>query len=395
MNQKTVKSEDRSVVFLYGPSWSDAPRMSKHHLSEHFSRRNPVLYIEAPIHPLTFVTRPREALSHILRVFAGPREIQPNLWVYSFLYPLTYHSFSMFTSSRYINLINQKAFQPFLLAALRDLHIHNPVLIVGQAQALPLISVLDPALCIYHCSDELASVSGFPKSYASMEIELMKVCDAVVATSESLAATKRSYHNRVLTVPNAADYHHFSQAASEVYTVPSDLKSIPGPIIGYVGSMYEWLDYNLIYQLAVQKPQWSFVFIGPGPNRMEERIKMLPNVHLLGARKYDEVPRYIQGFEVAWIPFIFHDVTIKASPIKFYEYLASGRPIVATRLPDLEKFSSVSHLASTPAEFLAALAAALNDDLPNCRSERMTVARHHSWDARFEDIQRLIVDLSP
>lgn len=394
MNHLTVKSNDPGVVLLYGPPWSDAPRMSKHHLAERFSRRQRVLYIEAPIHPLSFVTRTQEAVAHVRRVIAGPQEIRPNLWVYSFLYPLPYHGFISLTSSRYVNLINQKAFQPFLLSVLRALHIHKPVLLVGQAHALPLISALDPAVCIYHCSDELASVSGFPSSYAAMEEDLMASCDAVIATSERLAAEKRSYHNKVLTVPNAADFHHFASAAVDEYTAPSDLNTIRRPIIGYVGSMYEWLNYDLVLEIAVQRPQWSFVFVGPRSKHLPQRLTALHNVHFLGSRPYEDVPRYLQGFEVAWIPFCYHDVTLKASPIKFYEYLAAGRPTVATKLPDLERFSHVAHLAATSVEFIAAITEALEDDTHERRSARMALARKHSWDARFEDIDLLISELS-
>lgn len=390
-----VEYRDRSIVLLYGPPWSDAPRMSKHHLAERFSRQQRVLYIEAPIHPLTFVTRPREAIAHVRRAIAGPREIQPDLWAYSFIYPLPYHGFSPLTSSRYINLINQKVFQPFLSSAMRTLGIRRPILIAGQAQALPLIASLDPALCIYHCSDELASVSGFPSSYASMEEDLITVCDLVIATSAQLADAKKLFHNRVLTVPNAADYHHFSRAVGEHSAIPADLQRIRSPIIGYVGSMYEWLDYELVRELASHRPEWSFVFVGPGKMDQAAELTGISNVHFLGPINYEQVPRYLQGFEVAWIPFSYHDVTLKASPIKFYEYLAAGRPTVATRLPDLEQFSDVAHLVSTSSEFIAAIAAALEEDTPEHRSARMKVAEHHSWDARFEEINQVISELSP
>lgn len=387
-------TKDRGVVILYGPPWSDTPRMSKHHLAEHFSHQQRVLYIEAPIHPLTFVTRPREAIAHLRRVISGPHEIKTNLWVYSFLYPFPYHGFSSITSSRYVNLINQKVFQPFLLAALRSLDISNPILIAGQAQALPLISAIDPSVSIYHCSDELASVSGFPESYGSIEEDLIAACDAVVATSERLAAAKRFYHDKVLTVRNAADYNHFARVGNAQVPIPEDLHSIRRPIIGYVGSMYEWIDYDLVHRLAGQRPEWSFVFIGPGRVRLLDKLSSLPNVHFLGARQYAQVPNYLHSFEVAWIPFRYHDVTLKASPIKFYEYLAAGRPTVSTKLPDLEQFSSVAHLASTSDEFMEAITYALDDDTVERRAARMAVARQHSWDARFEDMLQLISELS-
>ncbi len=381
------------VVFLYAPSWNEVTRLSKHHLALCFSEHSKVLYIEAPIHPLTFLTRPRAALQHLLQMLAGPREIHPNLWAHTFIYPLLFHGITALTSSLVINTINQYFIRSFLRADIKSFGDQKPILIVGHAHAEPIIESLNPSICIYHCSDEFSSVTGFPTTYMLLEQRLMKVCDAIIATSEALAQNKRKFHDRVVTISNGADFKHFYAAALEHTHIPEDLRGIPNPVIGFIGSIFEWLDYELIEWIARECPQWSFVFIGPQVVSVDSEMENLPNVHFLGGRPYNEVPAYLQGFDVAWIPFAKHDVTTNASPIKFYEYLAAGRPVVATRLPELAEFESVAELASRPDEFLAAIEIALSDDSTERKKARMETARQHSWESRFDAVKELLREL--
>jgi glycosyltransferase involved in cell wall biosynthesis len=116
----------------------------------------------------------------------------------------------------------------------------------------------------------------------------------------------------------------------------------------------------------------------------------LPNVHFLGPRPYDILPQYLRGFDVATVPFVVNDVTLRASPIKFYEYLASGVPIVATRLPDFETLSDFAYLVEDADEFTLALQRTVSEDTPEFRQRRMAEAKHHSWTSRFKQIDVLI-----
>jgi glycosyltransferase involved in cell wall biosynthesis len=212
----------------------------------------------------------------------------------------------------------------------------------------------------------------------------------VICTAETLRQVKTEFHPRCHTVTNGAQIEHFARTQSPDVAVASELRDLTGPIIGYVGSVFEWLDQPMIAHAATTHPDWNFVFVGPITTDISE-LKGLANIHFLGPKPYESLPTYLKGFAVATVPFVFHDVTMRASPVKFYEYLASGVPVVATRLPDLYQFEHVAGLVSTKEEFVSALENALQDD-ENQREARMAEAHNHSWEARFRRIDELISD---
>ena len=145
----------------------------------------------------------------------------------------------------------------------------------------------------------------------------------------------------------------------------------------------------MIAHAAEARPDWRFVFVGPIATDVSQ-LQVLPNVHFLGPRPYADLPGYLKGFDVTTVPFIFHDVTLRASPIKFYEYLASGVPVVASRLPDFEPFAHLAGIVTTPEEFVTALEDAIAYDTLDKRQARMAEAQNHSWEVRFTQIDRLI-----
>jgi glycosyltransferase involved in cell wall biosynthesis len=265
----------------------------------------------------------------------------------------------------------------------------RPLVLVGTATALPLLDALDPSLVLYHCSDDYTRQSTFPASFRELERDLVRQCDLVICTAETLRQAKAHLHPHVYTVTNGAQVEHFTCTQASDTPVARELRDLPRPIVGYIGKVFQWLDQAMIAYAARARPGWSFIFVGPLETDVSQ-LRTLPNVHFLGPRPYADLPSYLKGFDVATIPFIFHDVTLRASPIKFYEYLASGVPVVATRLPDFEPLAHLAGLVSTPDEFIAALEDAIAHDTPQKRQARMAEAQNHSWETRFAQIDRLI-----
>jgi glycosyltransferase involved in cell wall biosynthesis len=160
--------------------------------------------------------------------------------------------------------------------------------------------------------------------------------------------------------------------------------------VGFLGSVQYWIDFDLIRFLALARPAWSFVLIGPrGRLARVEKIARLPNVHLLGARAYETLPSYLSGFDVCLNPYVLDEVARHCSPLKLYEYLASGKPVVSVDMPEARKFAEVIAIGGGYDEILRRLDAALArpDGDPAARRARLRAAAPHSWDRRFRDLE--------
>src|SRR5690606_18611935 len=318
-------------VILYGPVWDAPSRMSKHHLAMQWAKTRRVLYIEAPSNPLSFLTRREEALRLWKRFRQGPVQVARNLWVHSYCYLLPYRGPAWQLGSRKVNRLNQWWVRHWFQKALTSLGFKSVLYIVGHAGALDLLKGLPRRPLLYHCSDDFTLVPSFPDSFESLEKELMMEADGVVTTAETLSEAKRPFCRRIWTIPNGADCDHFSKAQAPELEIASDLMSLKPPRIGYVGTIFRWIDQEWVARTARQEPQWNFVLIGPVETDVS-RLQALENVHFLGPRPYEHLPEYLKGFDAAIVPFRINDLTRRASPIKFYEYLALGLPVVASRL---------------------------------------------------------------
>jgi glycosyltransferase involved in cell wall biosynthesis len=376
------------IVMLYAPPWDAPSQMSKHHLARHWARHGPVLYVESPANPLSLLTRPAEASRLLRRYLRGPTRVADQLWVQAYFSPLPYHGRSLL-GARWVNTLNQQVIRPQLHRLLRRLGFRHPIVVAGGAHALPLLAGWSPRLLVYHCSDDYTRQPTFPRSFRALEHDFIRRCDLIITTAEALRRAKAHLHPHVHAVSNGAEVEHFAQT-QHPQTVPApELMGLPRPIVGYIGTIFEWIDQEMIAQAARARPQWSFVFVGPCTTSLG-RLRGLGNVHLIGPRPYRDLPGYLKAFDVAMVPFVRHDVTMRASPIKFYEYLASGVPVVATRLPDFEPLGHLAELVAAPAEFVPAIERAILTNTSPARAMRMTEARRHSWEARFAQIDRLI-----
>lgn len=382
----------RSFVFLYGPTWDAPSQVSKHHLARHWAARgDTVLYVESQFHPLSLLTRKSEVGRMWRRFSKGPVAVADRLWVQAYPSLVPYRSGVPFADSVVARWANQVVPKLRIGSAAHRAGVERPVVVVGTATALPLVDHLDPGLVVYHCSDDYASQPNFPKSFGSLERELTDRADLVICTAEELRRVKAPLNPNTHTVTNGANVEHFSSTQASSTTIAPEIADLPGPVIGYIGTVFEWVDVAMLTRVALARPDWAFVFVGPVATDVSA-IKKLNNVHLLGPRPYPELPGYLKGFDVATVPFVVHDVTLRASPVKFYEYLASGVPVVATRLPDLERFEAVTELYTGFDEFMQALDRAVADRSDERRAARMREATANSWDARFARFDGLIDD---
>lgn len=188
---------------------------------------------------------------------------------------------------------------------------------------------------------------------------------------------------KTLWVPNGVDYDRWQ----EVGPVPEDLKSIPSPIIGYIGVIQNRLDLELIAYLAERYPSKSFVFIGtvfPEVNR--QLLARYSNVHFLGPKQYDDLPSYVNRFHVCIIPHVINSFTASMNPLKLYEYLACGLPVVTTRVAGTEMFADTVSVAADYEDFSRLIDEALDQDSEGKRLRRKAIVREHTWSKRVQEM---------
>jgi glycosyltransferase involved in cell wall biosynthesis len=373
------------AVLLYAPPWAGPTRFSKHHLASYLARRGArVLYVEAPLTPLG-LKRGRRFVADLRATLRPPAMVDDHLWVRRHFTPVPYHAVTRLTSRRAANRLGQALLAPVLRRDFAQLGLRLPVLIAGLPHAADVLGRLPSQLVVYHCADDYASVRGFPSTLPALEADLCRRADLVVTTSETLCQTRAQFNPHTYWIPNGADIEHFSTPA----TPAPELSKARGPIVGFVGGLSEWVDLDLVASLARQRPEWTFVLVGPA-SIDTSAIGSLPNVRLLGPRAYADLPAYLAAMDIGLIPFKRTEVTFHADPIKAYEYLAAGLPVVATDMPALRRLSRVVSLADSAEGFVDAIQSAIAAGRDSGRAERQAEAQRHSWTSRFDRFTQLV-----
>jgi GT2 family glycosyltransferase len=241
---------------------------------------------------------------------------------------------------------------------------------------------------IYDCMDEHSGFSTNTPAMLDQENDLISSSDLVIATARLLHAKTAQLATRTLLLPNAADFEHFNQPGPEQL-----LANLPKPIIGYYGAISDWFDVELVRQAALARPQWQFVLIGDTFGADTRALKELSNVHFLGEQPYSSLPAYLADFDVACIPFLLTPLTQATNPVKFYEYLSAGKPVVAVTLPELEPFRDYFYPVDELTQFVPQLEAALAEQSPAAVQRRIDFARRQTWQARYQVLDRVVPQL--
>lgn len=243
---------------------------------------------------------------------------------------------------------------------------------------------LTPALVVADVMDELANFLGAPPDLKRREAALLARANLVFAGGPSLYASRRERHPAVYCFPSGVEPAHFAQAAGGAQ-LPPELATLPRPVLGFYGVLDERLDLTLIDALAHARPDWTLLLIGPIVKIDPRALPRRANIVYLGIRSYHQLPAYLAGFDVALLPFARNDATRFISPTKTLEYLAGRKPVVSTPIQDvIDLYGDVVSIASTPAGFIAAVEAALQES-PAARRQRLlsaqTLLATHNWDA--------------
>ena len=265
--------------------------------------------------------------------------------------------------------------------------------------ALPLAQALGPAAIVYDCMDELSLFQGAPPELLSREASLLECADVMFTGGPSLFRAKQARHPNVHCFPSSVDAAHFSVArAAERSRLaePDDQAGLPHPRLGFYGVIDERLDLPLVDFVAQAHPEWQIVLVGPVVKIDPDTLPRRPNIHYTGQRSYDELPRYLAGWDVCLLPFARNDATRFISPTKTLEYMAAELPIVSTPITDVaEPYGDIVYLGDTPPAFLTACEAALaaGSEERDSRARQMrAVLAGTSWDVTVSAMEKLLAD---
>jgi glycosyltransferase involved in cell wall biosynthesis len=257
-----------------------------------------------------------------------------------------------------------------------------------------MIGQFDESLVIYQVSDKYDANTMDHATNPAMIRELheraISSADIIFYSGRKLLAEATQGLDRSYLLEQAVDFDHWSKVASDELEVPPEIASIPRPRLGYFGAIEPWLvDQELITRAASERPSWQWVFIGNRSRGLD--IEKLPNTHFLPAVKYDDLPSYAAGFDVCVLPWETEKTfTSYGSAIKVREYLATGKPVVISPLPEYESMRDVLRIARSRDEFFRLVAEAIDEKNPAAVRKRQSSVMDGTWDARAEWVSNLI-----
>ena len=267
------------------------------------------------------------------------------------------------------------------------LGVHAPVVLVEHPAWHKVAGGIAGATIVYDCLDLATGFSDAAKSLAAAEAALLASADLVVTASQPLG--DRIAEQRSSTViRNAADVDFFAEGFA-------DRPAGERPVIGYFGAIADWFNMELVEACAAARPHWDFRLIGRTDSCDTSRAARLPNVRFYGEKPYRELPLLLRDFDVAMIPFKINDLTRCTNPVKLYEYMAAGKPVVAAPMPEVVAASDLVYIADDATSFADRIAQALAEDSPALRVRRQQWAREHNWANRARQLAQAIDRLTP
>lgn len=380
---------DRQIVCVGFADWRGELWTNQQHLMSRLAREgNDVLFIESlglrkPAFAGRDVSRIFRRLGRGLRPWLRRPPVHDGVHVLSPLV-LPLHS------NRFVRALNARLLRGVVRLTARRLGIENTLLWGYVPQAEVLLDALRPSFVIYHCVDDIAAQERVDSaSFAAAEERFAARADLVLASAPSLTERMRKLSDNVRYAPNVADTELFATALDKGRVDPA-LEALPSPRLVFTGAVAEAkLDFELLTVIARANPGWQIALVGPvglgDPLTEVTALEAEPNIHLLGARDYRQLPAILRGADAGLIPYRHSQLTDSIFPMKVYEYLAAGLPVVATALPALAGVKEIE-LGDDADTFAAAIRRALKKDSGKRRAKRSDAAAAHSWNARIDEI---------
>jgi glycosyltransferase involved in cell wall biosynthesis len=341
-----------------------------------FQRPNHLMSLAARERRVFFVEEPTYGSVH---AELDVREVEPNLWV---IVPRLQSNDRARANDVLRDLLSE---------LVRHRSIAKPVVWFYTPMALDFARALEASVIVYDCMDELSAFHGAPVALRTLESELFECADIVFTGGQSLFEAKREKHPNVHCFPSSVDVAHFA-AAREQLPDPADQAALARPRLGYFGVVDERIDLGLLARIADERPAWQLVVVGPVVKIEVSSLPVRSNIHYLGQKTYQELPRYLAGWDAALMPFAQNEATRFISPTKTLEYLAGGKQVISTPIADVVKPYGERGLVEVASaeDFVQAIERVLKNQVQGRVAEVERFLAGTSWQATWRGMSELI-----
>lgn len=390
--------KNKNIVIFGLQPWDIQIGSNCKNIALELSKHNQVLYVNRPLDRISWLKRKKDLISQnrmdVLTKKKAPLEqINENLQV---LTPTVIMESVQWLNSKslfqYLTKKNSQKLAKNIKQSLDQMNIKEFILFNDSAmfQGVELKKILQPELFIYYIRDYLIAQPYFKKHGAEAEEKLIKQADLVVANSTYLASYGRKHNEKSFFIGQGCDLEMFQP--EEIKSIPSTLEAIKKPIVGYVGSLTsQRLDIDLLVHLAESNSDWSLVLVGGEDEQFKKsKLHQLDNVHFLGFQKPETLPAFIHGFDVCINPQLINEMSIGNYPRKIDEYLAMGKPVVATKTEGMIMFQEHVSLALDKYEFGEKIEQSLKNNNAELSKERIKFANSHSWENSINIMANLL-----
>lgn len=399
-----MKIKGRDIIITGLQAWDNDIGSNCINIAKEFAKDNRVLYVNFPLDQRTLMTGKGDPkIQKRLRIIKNEQEdlehVEENIWT---LYPRTLiQSINWIPIEPVFNFLNKRNNEKFafeISKAAKKLKFDKFFIFndSDMFRSFYLKELLKPELYIYYSRDNLIAVDYWKKHGIRIESELIHKSDLCTANSTYLADYCRKYNPHSYYVGQGCDLSLFNPEL--IKQIPEDLQKIKGqgkPVIGYVGALVSLrLDIKLLEFIAENRPQWNIVLVGPEDDDFKNsKLHSFSNVHLLGAKGMETLPAYINGFDICINPQLVNEVTIGNYPRKIDEYLAMGKPTIATKTTAMEVFADYCYLAENKEGYIESIEAALSSDNEVESKKRRAFAMTHTWENNVEEIYKAMNDV--
>ena len=335
------------------------------------------------------VRRLAQRFSNWRRNRRGFRECRDNLFIYSpMVLPFPY--------SKPARWLNKKLLIKPLVRWMHAQDFRNPIIwtYLPTHTTIDIADSIEHKMLLYYCVADFALLSDNPGELRAVEETIMKRSRIIFTPAKELADHCGRLNKNVHVFPNGVNTTVFDASRiSPREAPPEDLRGLRRPVIGYVGGVHKFIDFDLLREIALLRPTWTLALIGP-IQADTTRLEVLPNIRLLGQRAFSALPAYVAGFDACIIPYQVSAGTRTVCPSKLNEYHAMGKPVVSTGLPEVlafnERNDGIVYVASDAGGFVRGIEDAMKADSPRLAQARIDSARRNGWAARIERMSALL-----